>query len=223
MSDSQETQSSGSTFRDDRDDVDVVDKMYDATDQMGEDMPIGLGGNFEYRGVRGGVRGEEVRGAKRGEEGGEAEDREEVIVAVASSGGVVERSIGMGLTEEGWSVDEYPSTMKKQKLDRLRDEYAILSSVRLRAPTEDEKSSMPPLGGSAAVIFLPPRVDESVWCSPTPDEPKSVQDHGKCPGVVVEGAWVRADHKSDAALFFVEEESVLGRLLLPSECGGEDD
>lgn len=57
MSNSQNTTSSGSAFRDDRDDVDVVDQMYDAADRMGEDMTIGLGGNFEYRGVGGGVEG----------------------------------------------------------------------------------------------------------------------------------------------------------------------
>lgn len=56
MSDSQETPSSGSAFRDDREDEDVVEQMYDATDQMGEGMPIGLGGNFEYRGARRRVR-----------------------------------------------------------------------------------------------------------------------------------------------------------------------
>lgn len=48
MSDSQNTGSSGSAFRDDdRDNVEVVDQMCDATEQMGEEMPVGLGG-FEY-------------------------------------------------------------------------------------------------------------------------------------------------------------------------------
>ncbi|PQQ19306.1 hypothetical protein Pyn_07078 [Prunus yedoensis var. nudiflora] len=61
MSDSQETPSSGSAFRDDKDEEDVVDQMYEAADQMGEDMPIGLGGTFEYRGVERSVR---VRGVE---------------------------------------------------------------------------------------------------------------------------------------------------------------
>ncbi|PQM42211.1 hypothetical protein Pyn_23039 [Prunus yedoensis var. nudiflora] len=146
MSDSQETPSSGSAFRDDREDEDVVDQMYDAADQMGEDMPIGLGGNFEYRGVVGEARGEKLGGAERGEEVGEAEDREIVTVARAGLGGVVERSIGTDLDEEEWSADEHSSTMTQQKLDRLREEYSIPSSVRLRALTGDENPSTPPLG-----------------------------------------------------------------------------
>ncbi|KAH0983478.1 hypothetical protein GBA52_010655 [Prunus armeniaca] len=48
MSNSQEMPSNGSTFRDDGEDEDVVAQMYEATDQMGEEMLIGLGGNFEY-------------------------------------------------------------------------------------------------------------------------------------------------------------------------------
>lgn len=56
MSDSQDRASNGSAFRDNRDDVDVVDQMYDTADQMGEDMPIGLDRNFEYRRIGGGAR-----------------------------------------------------------------------------------------------------------------------------------------------------------------------
>ncbi|PQP94148.1 hypothetical protein Pyn_16103 [Prunus yedoensis var. nudiflora] len=64
MFDSQETPSSGSAFRDDREDKDVVDQMYEEADQMGEDMPIGMCGTFEYRGTGGRVRGrEEMKGA----------------------------------------------------------------------------------------------------------------------------------------------------------------
>ncbi|CAL2270114.1 unnamed protein product [Prunus armeniaca] len=64
-----QTPSNGSAFRDDGEDEDVVDEdvvnqMYEAVDQMGEDMPIDLGRNFEDRG--GG-------GAKRGEVGGQGE------------------------------------------------------------------------------------------------------------------------------------------------------
>ncbi|CAL9024658.1 unnamed protein product [Prunus brigantina] len=39
MFDSQNTRSSGSTFRDDVDDLDMVNEMYDAIEQMDEDMP----------------------------------------------------------------------------------------------------------------------------------------------------------------------------------------
>lgn len=60
MFDSQETPSSGSVFRNDKDDENVMDQMYEAADQMGKGMRIGLGGNFEYPGVRSDGRGEEV-------------------------------------------------------------------------------------------------------------------------------------------------------------------
>lgn len=60
MFDSQETSSSGSVSRNDKDDENVMDQMYEAADQMGEGMRIGLGGNFEYPGVRSDGRGEEV-------------------------------------------------------------------------------------------------------------------------------------------------------------------
>ncbi|CAL8168213.1 unnamed protein product [Prunus armeniaca] len=39
MFDSQNTASNGSTFQDDVDDLDMVNEMYDAVEQMGEDMP----------------------------------------------------------------------------------------------------------------------------------------------------------------------------------------
>ncbi|PQQ19309.1 hypothetical protein Pyn_07081 [Prunus yedoensis var. nudiflora] len=75
MSYSQETPSSWSAFRDDKDEENVVDQMYEAANQMGEDMPIGLGGTFEYRGVEKRVRGrEEMEGADqsgRGDEWGD--------------------------------------------------------------------------------------------------------------------------------------------------------
>ncbi|CAL8169696.1 unnamed protein product [Prunus armeniaca] len=61
-------------------------------------------------------------------------------------------------------------------------------------------------------------MDESAQCSPTSNEPKRVEDHGKCPGIIAAGAQCRADHKPDVALFPVEEESVPGQLLLPLEC-----
>ncbi|CAL9004779.1 unnamed protein product [Prunus brigantina] len=50
VSDSQETPSSWSAFRDEREDDDVVEQMHEAAEQMGEGMPVGLGGEFEYRG-----------------------------------------------------------------------------------------------------------------------------------------------------------------------------
>lgn len=85
--------------------------------------------------------------ANPGEGSGETEDREAVMVAVAGSGGVVEANTDTDLVEGEWLVDEHPRMMTQQKLDWLREEYAISSSVRLRAPTGDEKPSNPPLGG----------------------------------------------------------------------------
>ncbi|CAL9023457.1 unnamed protein product, partial [Prunus brigantina] len=58
MFDSQETPSSGSVSGNDKDDENVMDQIYEAADQMGEGMRIGLGGNFVYQGVRSGRRGE---------------------------------------------------------------------------------------------------------------------------------------------------------------------
>lgn len=49
MSDSQKTGSSGSAFRDDEDKTTVVERMYEVADQIGDDMQIGLGGNFDYQ------------------------------------------------------------------------------------------------------------------------------------------------------------------------------
>ncbi|CAL2264930.1 unnamed protein product [Prunus armeniaca] len=43
--------------------------MFDATDQMGEEMPMGLSGNFEYRGCRRGSRSEEAGGTDQSGEG----------------------------------------------------------------------------------------------------------------------------------------------------------
>lgn len=40
----------------------VVQEMYEVAEQMGKDMPIGLRGNFEYRGARERVRFEETEG-----------------------------------------------------------------------------------------------------------------------------------------------------------------
>ncbi|KAI5312772.1 hypothetical protein L3X38_041946 [Prunus dulcis] len=62
--------------------------------------------------------------------------------SVAGSGGEESE----GTAEGGWSVDEHPSTMTQPKLDWLREEYSILSNVRLRAPSREEKLSMPPQG-----------------------------------------------------------------------------
>ncbi|CAL2242452.1 unnamed protein product [Prunus armeniaca] len=59
LSNLQETPSSRSAFRDDREDEGVVEQMFEAADQMGEDMPVGLGergrgcGRGELRWVRG--------------------------------------------------------------------------------------------------------------------------------------------------------------------------
>lgn len=65
---------------------------------------------------------------------------------VSSLGGVIESNVKMELAEGGWSANEHSRTKTQQKLVRLRAEYAIPSSVRLRAPTEDEKPSTPLLG-----------------------------------------------------------------------------
>ncbi|KAH0979901.1 hypothetical protein GBA52_007078 [Prunus armeniaca] len=43
LSNLQETPSSRSAFRDDREDEGVLEQMFEAADQMGEDMPVGLG------------------------------------------------------------------------------------------------------------------------------------------------------------------------------------
>ncbi|VVA24585.1 PREDICTED: LOC110745087 [Prunus dulcis] len=111
--------------RDDEGDKEVVEEMYEAAEQMGEDMPIGLRGSFEYRGAR----------------------------------------------------------------DRIRFEEAKAR-------------------GSAALISLFARVDESARCSPSLDESKRVQDHGKCPSIVAASTQVRPDQKSDVARLSVEEEFV---------------
>ncbi|PQQ17738.1 hypothetical protein Pyn_37356 [Prunus yedoensis var. nudiflora] len=44
--------SSRSTFRDESGDNVDMDRMYDAAEQMGDNLPVGLGGNFEYQGAR---------------------------------------------------------------------------------------------------------------------------------------------------------------------------
>ncbi|KAH0981231.1 hypothetical protein GBA52_008408 [Prunus armeniaca] len=87
MSDLQDTTSSGSTFRDDRDDVEVVDQMSDTTNQMGEDMPIGLGGSFEYQGAIRRVRGGEAEGTDKSGEDSAQENQGGVTIAVARSSG----------------------------------------------------------------------------------------------------------------------------------------
>lgn len=103
----------------------MVEQMYEAVDQMGEDMPIGLGGRFEYRRVGEGNRGEvstaeqevgtadqsDVGGAEQGNVGGEGEVREVVTVAVPGSSGGVGSHGGLEEITDGWSADEYPSTM----------------------------------------------------------------------------------------------------------------
>lgn len=71
MSDLQDTSSSGSTFRGDEKDIDMVDEMYEVPKQMGEDMPVGLGGNFEYSRARGRAESEEVESAEQSNEGDE--------------------------------------------------------------------------------------------------------------------------------------------------------
>ncbi|PQQ04127.1 hypothetical protein Pyn_41189 [Prunus yedoensis var. nudiflora] len=54
----QETLSSGSCFRGDRSDTEVVEEMYETAEQMGEDMPINLGGNFSGGGDEKGDQGD---------------------------------------------------------------------------------------------------------------------------------------------------------------------
>ncbi|KAH0988079.1 hypothetical protein GBA52_015256 [Prunus armeniaca] len=211
--------------------------MYEAAEQMGEDMPIGLRGNFEYRGARERVRFEKMEGTDQSGEGNDRGDHGGVTVAeqgkgedqlearnigtrvVSSLGGEIESNVKIELAEGGWSTNEHSRTKTQQKLDRLRVEYAILSSVKLKAPIEDEKPSTPLLGwvtlcvdmlksGVAALISLFARVDESARCSPPPNESKRVQDHGKCPSVVAASTQVKADHKLDVALLSVEDEFV---------------
>ncbi|CAL2270115.1 unnamed protein product [Prunus armeniaca] len=54
--------------------------------------------------------------------------------------------MGTDRTKKEWLVDEHPSTMTQRKLDQLRERHDIPSSVRLRAPTGNEKLSTPPFG-----------------------------------------------------------------------------
>lgn len=75
------------------------------------------------------------------------EESEVVTVAVSGLGGGVDSHVGSEEIKDGWSADDHPSTMTQQKLQRLREEYAIPISVRLRAPTGNEKPSTPPLAG----------------------------------------------------------------------------
>lgn len=126
--------------------------------------------------------------------------------------------------------------MKQQKLDWLRENYNILSSVILKAPTGDEKLSTPLLvwvgnlvrGYVEVGVRLPLSPFLQEWISRLGVAPHQMnptctgQWQVSKPSVVAASAWVRANHQSDAALFFAEDESVSGRLLLSSECGGED-
>ncbi|CAL8162189.1 unnamed protein product [Prunus armeniaca] len=97
LSDSQEMPSSKSAFRDDMKDEEVVEQMFEAADQIGEDMPIRLGRNFEYREVV--------------EKGGEEESREGRDVARAGSGESEGGDMSTNEAEEGWSADKHLSTM----------------------------------------------------------------------------------------------------------------
>ncbi|KAH0972066.1 hypothetical protein GBA52_024222 [Prunus armeniaca] len=148
MSNLQDTTSSGSTFRDDKDDVDVVDQMYDALVSVG---------TLSIKGLEG--------GANSGEGSGGAEDREVVIVALAGVGGVIEATIGTDMGEGGWSIDEHPSTMTQQKLDQLREKYVIPSSVRLRRLIGNEKLSTPLLGW---VTLCADMLKQEVWLTLSP-------------------------------------------------------
>ncbi|KAI5321566.1 hypothetical protein L3X38_030637 [Prunus dulcis] len=146
VSDSQNTGSSGSSFRDDdRDDVEVVDQMCDATDQMGEEMPVGLGG-FEYRGCSRRNRSEEAEGTDQSGKGSDPGEQGSASVARLGSGKGAESHSEKNEEEQGWSANEHLSSMTQQKLDRLRAEYAILNNIILRMPTRDEKPSTPLLG-----------------------------------------------------------------------------
>lgn len=77
-------------------------------------------------------------------------------------------------------------------------------------------------GGSSAVIAVFTGVDELARCSPVSDESKRVSNDVKCAGVVAADVQYRADCKPGVTLLPTEEESIPGRLLLPSECEGED-
>ncbi|CAL9005374.1 unnamed protein product [Prunus brigantina] len=60
--------------------------MYDTTNQIGEDMPIGLGGSFEYQGAIRRVRGGEAEGTDHSGEDSARENQRGVTVAVAGRG-----------------------------------------------------------------------------------------------------------------------------------------
>lgn len=85
MLDSQETPSSRSAFRDDREDEDLVEQMYDAADQMSEGMPLGLDGSFEYRG--GWRRVDRERVEHTDQSGEDDEPGDGVTMAAAEPGG----------------------------------------------------------------------------------------------------------------------------------------
>ncbi|CAL2256563.1 unnamed protein product [Prunus armeniaca] len=224
MSDSQDTVSSGSAFRDDEGDKEVVEEMYEAAEQMGEDMPIGLRGNFEYRGAKERVRFEEMEGIDQSGEGNDRGDQGGVTVAeqgkredqlearnigtrvVSSLGGEIESNVKMELAEGGWSTNEHSRTKTQQKLDRLRAEYAISSSVKLRAPIEDEKPSTPLLGW---VTLCADMLKSGVWLPLSPFLQEWMSQLGVAPHqmnpnvyrtmVSVQALWRRV-HKSEPTI-----------------------
>lgn len=104
MSNLQEIRTSRSSFRDDEN-VDVVNQMHDVADQMGDDMSIGLGGNFEYQEakVREQDEGVGCSGLVDEESFGDSETEDERVVAdVNVAGGwgrVVEADLGVGVPE----------------------------------------------------------------------------------------------------------------------------
>lgn len=142
MSDSQDTWSSGSAFRGNEREAEVVEEMCKAAERMGKGMPIGLDGDFDYRGIKGGVESEEVESTDQSSDDSRRGGDRCVAGAKAGSGG----EGNVDAIREGWSADEHQSTMTQQKLEKLREEYDIPTSVSLRAPTGDERPSKCPLG-----------------------------------------------------------------------------
>ncbi|CAL8157673.1 unnamed protein product [Prunus armeniaca] len=83
---------------------------------MGEDMPIGLGGNFEYRGTRRGMKSEEVEGTDESGEGSDQVEHVGTSIAVPRSKRGAKSSSEPEM-EKGWSANGHPSNMTQQKLE----------------------------------------------------------------------------------------------------------
>lgn len=116
-------------------------------DQSGEGSELGDQGEIIIAVAGSGYERSEGMARADQSAGGDRLEVRGVGTRVASGlGEVTEAIAGTEVVDGGWSADEHSSTMTKQKLDQLREEYAIPSNIRLRAPTGDEKPSAPPLG-----------------------------------------------------------------------------